>query len=191
MGILATGRNSERRFLSLPSRRGFTLLEICIALSIIAVLIGLCTPAFSGWLSEERLREPARHLEQLARTARNRAIDTQKSWVVIIHPSGLKLTLLDNEVASNNVSGSAGTDAGDDVKKADDDVEMPMPDGVIVATKAWGEESFSSLAEVKWIFRPDGLCDPLTVRFTRGQSEIALRFDPLTADVAEETYAFQ
>ena len=182
MGILATGRNSGRRP-RLPrhcvSRRGFTLLEICIALSIIAVLIGLCTPAFSGWLSEERLREPARHLEQLARTARNRAIDTQKSWVVIIHPSGLTLTLQDGEVLA------------DDVRKADEDLDRPMPDGVTVATKAWGEESFSSLAEVKWIFRPDGLCDPLTVRFTRGQSEIALRFDPLTADVAEETYAFQ
>ncbi|SDU06568.1 prepilin-type N-terminal cleavage/methylation domain-containing protein [Verrucomicrobium sp. GAS474] len=177
MTISATGSSRSR-----PSccrrRRGFTLLEICISLAVIAVLVGLSIPAFSGWMSEQKLRDPARHMEELARTARNRAIDTQRSWAVLIRPAELVLTL------------QPGEDFTDDQHQAFPDLSLPVADGVKVETKAWAEETFSAPAEVRWIFRPNGLCEPLTVRFTQGESQIALRFDPLTAEVAEETYAF-
>ena len=175
MAISGTGSNAARR----PPVRAFTLLEVCLALAVVAALVGLCAPAITGWLSEQRLRDPARDIELLARTARTRAIDTQRSWAVLIRPTEMALTLQDGESLA------------DDLRDANPDLTRPLAEGIAVATKAWGEDDFSTPAEVRWIFRPNGLCEPLSIRFTRGASHIALRFDPLTADIAEETYAFQ
>ncbi|HEY8965584.1 MAG TPA: hypothetical protein VIM58_04020 [Candidatus Methylacidiphilales bacterium] len=156
----------------------FTLLEICIALAIVAVVIGLCAPSFSSWLGEERLREPARNMELLARTARNRAIDTQKSWAVVVRPEELSLVLDDGQILD------------DDRRDANPDLSFPVADGIAVATKGWNDADYATLPEVRWVFRPNGLCEPLSIRFTKDESMIGLRFDPLTGDVAEETYAF-
>jgi len=172
MGTSGTGNSGN------GGQGGFTLLEICLALAMVVFLLGIAVPQITSWLTEERLRDPARDVELLARTARLRAIDTQKSWAVVIHPDSLSLALQPGEAPEDDGSPNAG------------DLSRAIPSEVSVETQAWGETSFSSPAEVRWVFHPDGLCTPLTVRFTRGESRIALRFDPLTADVAEETYAF-
>ena len=71
---------------------------------------------------------------------------------------------------------------------------LPAPyrfaDSITLVTMAWGEEKFSNRPQLRWRFQPDGLCEPLQVKFLREGSQIALTFDPLTATVSNEEYDF-
>ncbi len=187
MTIRATGRSSGRpRSASCP-RGGYTLLEICIVLFIVALLIGAAAPHLSGWLSEERLRGPARRLELLARTARLDAIDRQCPYEVVIRPGSLSLEATGGDGPEKGREkdgpGAAAPAAVPD--------PYPLSDSIAVRTKAWGEAEFSSRDEVRWRFQPSGLCEPMWVEFRQAGSVIALGFDPLTASVSEEKYEFR
>jgi type II secretory pathway pseudopilin PulG len=170
MTTSATGRNSRWG----GARGGYTLLEICIVMFILALLIGLAAPNVSSWLAEEQLRAPLRQLELFARTARITAIDRQRPFDLLITAGGFQI-----EEAPGWGKPEPTVDP------------YPLPTGIEVRSEGWGETVYSTPDERRWRFLPNGLCQPLSVKLTHGLSEIAIRFDPLTADVDEETYAFQ
>jgi len=153
---------------------GFTLLEICIVLCILALVLGAAMPQVSSWLAEEKLRAPARKLELLARTARAAAMERQRPVDVVILPAALALTEAD------------AAPGKDDLVRS-----YPIPEEAVVMTRPWGEPALALRKETRWRFQPDGLCEPMEVEFSRGSARISLTFDPLTASVAEEKYAFQ
>jgi Tfp pilus assembly protein FimT len=153
---------------------GFTLLEICIVLCILSVVLGASLPQVSSWLAEEKLRGPARQLELLARTARAAAMERQRPVDVVILPNALALTEADAAPGAGDLVGS-----------------YPLSEEAVVMTRPWGAPALASRKETRWRFQPDGLCEPMEISFSRGASRISLTFDPLTAAVAEEKYAFQ
>jgi prepilin-type N-terminal cleavage/methylation domain-containing protein len=67
-----------------PQAGAFSLLEIVIALTILAVLAGAAVPAFTGIQKERVAREPIAQLLQLAKTARMAAIRDQKPYQVAL-----------------------------------------------------------------------------------------------------------
>lgn len=70
------------------SRSGFTLLEIMIVLAIGVVLVGLSVPYITGLLGETQLREPARELQDLAKTMRSRAMTERVSYEIVFTADG-------------------------------------------------------------------------------------------------------
>jgi hypothetical protein len=64
-----------------------------------------------------------------------------------------------------------------------------LPVDVTFAIKRLSDRDFARHADARWIFSPNGLCEPLTFRFERGSDWIRFRVDPLTATVqTEESY---
>ena len=59
--------------------KGFTLLELMIAVSLGVILLGIGAPAMSSLLSENSLRFESRTLLKYLRFARSQAIDNQQS----------------------------------------------------------------------------------------------------------------
>ncbi len=57
--------------------KGFTLLELMIAVSLGVILLGIGAPAMSSLLSENALRFESRNILKNLRFARNQAIDNQ------------------------------------------------------------------------------------------------------------------
>jgi len=183
-----TGRSSP---FPPAGRAGFTLLEICFVLFIVALVFGAAVPALSGWLAEQRLRGPAGELELLARTARLAAMDRQRPCEVVLRHGLLRLVDPATEAAQEAEAAAKGNAA----KELPPDPTLPRPyrfsPEITLLTRPWGAEAFANRPETRWRFLPNGLCEPLQVKFLQGASEIDLTFDPLTATVSDETYAFR
>lgn len=67
---------------------GFTLVEIIIALTIVAVLAAAALPMLKGFRDERLAREPVAKLVQLAREARMRAMTEKRPYQVAFHSKG-------------------------------------------------------------------------------------------------------
>ncbi len=63
---------------------GFTMLEVCVVLFIIAVLFVVTVPVASHLLDEEKLQAPIRELQAFARTARRDAMMEDHSYEVLL-----------------------------------------------------------------------------------------------------------
>jgi prepilin-type N-terminal cleavage/methylation domain-containing protein len=74
-----------RRF---GSRSGFTLVEIIIAITIMAILAGAALPTITGIERERAAREPVAELLRLARTARARAMAEQHPYQIALDHRG-------------------------------------------------------------------------------------------------------
>lgn len=68
--------------------RGFTLVEIVIALTIVAVLAAASMPMLKGFQEERVAREPVTALLKLAREARLRAMQEKRPYQVAFHATG-------------------------------------------------------------------------------------------------------
>ena len=70
------------------SARAFTLIEIVIALTIVAVLAAATVPMMKGFQNERLAREPVTALLRLAREARMRAMKEKRPYQVAFHATG-------------------------------------------------------------------------------------------------------
>ena len=68
--------------------RAFTLVEIVIALTIVAVLAAATVPMLKGFQDERLAREPVTALLKLAREARMRAMQEKRPYQVAFHATG-------------------------------------------------------------------------------------------------------
>lgn len=85
----ASAHPASRHSLFTPRRHaGFTLVEIVIALTIVAVLAAATVPMLKGFQDERLAREPITALLKLAREARMRAMREKRPYQVAFHAKG-------------------------------------------------------------------------------------------------------
>ena len=64
-----------------------------------------------------------------------------------------------------------------------------LPEDITFAIKRLSDHDFAKQVDARWVFSPNGLCEPLTFLFQRGSDWIRFRVDPLTATLqTEESY---
>ncbi|MFZ4483570.1 MAG: pilus assembly FimT family protein [Chthoniobacterales bacterium] len=145
----------------------YTLLEIALVVAIIVLLVGATVPLVSGFTREQRLREVARELLVLAKTARTDAMTTGRVAEVVFGRKALFLR------------------RGGEEKPTE---KFKLPRGMEYALRPLGAEKLLRPDDQAWIFRPSGLCQPLAVRVTEGEAWLEVEFDPLTASLSGESY---
>jgi prepilin-type N-terminal cleavage/methylation domain-containing protein len=67
---------------------GFTLVEIVIALTIVAILTAAAIPSFQGFRDEQMAREPVTALVRMAKEARLRAMQEKRPYQIAFYNSG-------------------------------------------------------------------------------------------------------
>ncbi|HEU4368557.1 MAG TPA: GspH/FimT family pseudopilin [Methylomirabilota bacterium] len=79
---------------ALTCRRGFTLLELVVTLSVLALAVGVAVPTIARSTEAVRLRADVAGFSALLRHARERAIVTRTSQAVVVDPAGRRVSLV-------------------------------------------------------------------------------------------------
>ena len=67
------------------NKRGFTMIELMVAIAIISILAAVAVPNFEAWLSGHRLSSSARDIYSLYQLARLRAVKEKSDVLVSIN----------------------------------------------------------------------------------------------------------
>jgi prepilin-type N-terminal cleavage/methylation domain-containing protein len=143
--------------------RGFTLIELAIAIFIMLIIMMLAVPSINGVMADRRLRRSLDDFNSIVREAQERSIAERRSYLIIWHDGKIGLR-------------------PEALMKGED----PAP----VATLAMGRgESmkFSFPAAMmedppaEWIFWPSGNCEPAAVTYRGPNGGWTANYSALTA----------
>jgi type II secretion system protein H len=155
--------------------RGFTLLEMGLVLFILLIIAGVAVPATSGIVAQERLKSAARVLQDYAASARRLAVTEGRPYEIFLKPGGFSLQPVPKDEAAKE-------EATDSEKLASH---------VVYAVRHWTKNEFGKPAGEAWVFSPDGICEPIRVRFENADGWLEYSFNPLTAAPTDEEEHFK
>jgi Tfp pilus assembly protein FimT len=147
--------------------RAFTLLEVCFALFIVAVLFVVAVPPAAHLFEEERLQRPIRELQSYAKTARRLAMAEHRAYEVLLRNDGYVLRSTEEKVDAKQLN-------------------YRLPDDVTFAIRRLNDREFRREADARWLFASNGLCEPLTFLFQRKNSWVRFEVNPLTARIENQ-----
>ncbi|MFZ4599462.1 MAG: hypothetical protein ACOYNN_12525 [Terrimicrobiaceae bacterium] len=144
------------------SAGGYTLLEILLALGLVAILLGVTIPMVAGGFGTTPADEATESLSRTASAARTSALESSESRRLFVTEKGL----------------SADLDA---IPKAD------LPPGWKLQVRRMTESKFRKPNKGEfWEFNGAGICEPVTFLVGDGLESVTLTFDPLTALVVPD-----
>jgi type II secretory pathway pseudopilin PulG len=147
---------------------GFTLLEICFVLFIVAVLFAVAAPPVAKQFQEEQIRKPVRELQTFAKTARRLAMEQNRVYVILLLNNGFLLEPLEKKDTDTQ------------------SLRYDLPNHVTFEIQRPSDRSLERIADARWVFTPNGLCEPITFFFQRDQDWVRFRIDALTARMENE-----
>ncbi len=183
-----------------PSR-GFTLIELVIALAIAALVMGGAMALMIHSSDERMLRDGSGGIELLAKRARAAAVARRVPYALEFREHEVRLMPLaeagkiERRTASGRRIGGEGIPAESDGSGGSALRESEeLDEDLRLAVRRWNSDKWIRVEDEDvqvWRFDPGGLCEPLSVRLERGESWIENVFHPLTAAVADTTMAAQ
>lgn len=164
------------------SRRGFTLLEIVIALVVSALVMAGAVGLLKISSDEHALKKASRELEGLAKRARLSAVLKQTPYALVFR---------EGEVAMMPWAEALHAPEPDDLEAEAENTAkrwlLTFDNGMQVVTRRWNEVEWRAVRGKEsqiWRFDPNGLCEPIGVRLTIHEHVMELAFHPLTAAVS-------
>lgn len=143
--------------------RGFTLLEICLAISVALLLVLAAVPSVQGLMDEQRMRRTFDAFDSLVRDAQSRSVTERRAYVIAWDKSGVALTPLEPK-DKDEAKGVARVDFGEKQK-----LDIAFPAALVKSPlKAW-------------TFWPTGTCEPAIVSSSDASGKWSASYDPLTA----------
>jgi prepilin-type N-terminal cleavage/methylation domain-containing protein len=179
---------------TIDSRRGFTLLEIVIVLALAAVIVGgaLGFMVYSG--DERALKDASGKVEVFAKRARTIAMLQQTPYALVFRAGEVKLLPfseagLDDKGLLDDVGVTTNDDVTVEKRREAVRDELKFPEDMAVSIRPWNTQAFIPMDRQTslqiWRFDPDGLCEPVSVRYAVANSWIEDSFHPLTANVTD------
>ena len=142
--------------------RGFTLIEMALAIFILLLLLVLAVPSFTGVIANRRLKQSLDEFNNLVRQAQTLSVTERRPYLIVW--------------AKNNVMVRPEAFEEDEEAKAKAEFR-PIRGSTLKLSLP------SALAEkypAEWIFWPSGTCEPATVRFQGPAGSWTANYSPLT-----------
>jgi len=164
-----------------------------IALVIIAIIFGSALTLMYYSTDERALRDASAEVELLAKRARVVAILQQTPYALEFREGGVRL-LPFAQAGSDEKTTALGRGIGGE--RVEDETsgrasvrgEFAYPSGMRVMIRRWNSDKWLPAAKNTihvWRFDPDGLSEPVSVRYELDESWAEDTYHPLTATVRE------
>lgn len=153
------------------NRRGFTLIEIVMAVFILMLLLLLAVPSLSGVFADRRLRRSLDSFNDLVRQARERSLVEHRAYLIALEDG--RIALRPEAFTKDEPHVAAAT--------------LGMNSG-----ESWAFEFPKALTKnppPEWIFWASGACEPAVVRFRGREGAWAANFSPVTVRAELISYA--
>ncbi len=144
-------------------RKGFTLIEIAIAVFILMLLLLLAIPSVTGVLANRRLQRSLDAMNQIVRMAQERSVQERRPYLI--------------EWQRQSIILRPETFAEGDAERPTAALALDKGHAYILRLPAALEKD--PLAQ--WIFWPSGACEPANVRFKGPDGSWEVNYSPLTA----------
>ncbi|HEV2994561.1 MAG TPA: prepilin-type N-terminal cleavage/methylation domain-containing protein [Chthoniobacterales bacterium] len=151
--------------------RAFTLVEIIIAVAIMATLLLMAVPSLEGVLADRRLRASLDEFNKLVREAQERSVADHRAYLIVW--------------TDKNVFLQPEAFAKDEERKAIAAFELERGTVFTLSLPA----ALSSKPPGQWIFWPTGTCEPAIVRFEGRAGTWTANYSPLTGHGELTNYA--
>ena len=151
--------------------RGFTLIEIALAIFILLLLLALAVPSFSGVFANRRLKQSLDEFNNLVRQAQERSVTERRPYLIVW--------------GKNNVVVQPEAFAEDEEAKAKAEFRLSRGSTLRLSLPVALAEKYPA----EWIFWPSGACEPATVRFIGPAGSWTANYSPLTGRPEITNYA--
>jgi len=154
--------SGKRRMGLQKTRAAYTLLEVLLALGVVAVLLGIAVPYLAESFGKSPGEETADAMARAVQGVRNSALEKGEARQFAVLENGLQ-------------------PEGDSVKAA------WLPKGWKLEIRRMTESKFRKPAKnERWTFNGAGICEPVTFKLRGPKETVEILFDPLTGLVIDE-----
>ena len=151
--------------------RGFTLIEIVLAVFILMLLLVLAVPSLTGVLADRQLKRSLDGFNNLVRRAQERSVVERRPYVIVW--------------SKKNVVARPEVFAEDEEVKATAEFALGRGEVLKLSLPA----ALTNKHPAEWIFWPSGTCEPASVQFQGRSGSWAANYAPLTARAQVTSYA--
>jgi type II secretion system protein H len=148
------------------SRRGFTLIEMCVAIFIAALLMAVALPSVTGQMGRQRLQQAFDRFDSLVTQAQRRSVQERKPYLLVWDDEGAIRLYPAEWTAKERRAGS---------------VAALMPTAGSEQYTLDRESSLSRAPAASWIFWPSGNCEPVNIDFKSPNGTWTAQYNPLSA----------
>ncbi|MFZ4774567.1 MAG: pilus assembly FimT family protein [Terrimicrobiaceae bacterium] len=144
------------------NKRAHTLLEVLLALGVVAVLLGITIPYVADSFGKTQGEEISGEMAKAVQAVRSRALEKGEARKFAILENGIRPDI-------------------DSVKA------VQIPAGWKLEIRRMTESKFRKPAKQEfWIFNGAGICEPVTFKIRGPKESVELLFDPLTGLLIDE-----
>ena len=149
------------------SKNAFTLLEICLAITIGVLIFTFAIPSIEGLFAQQKLNKSFEALDELVAEAHKLSVLERRPYLLSWEKEGVVLRP-EFPVGKDEADGVAMIEARENESY---DIEL---------TAALVEQP-----EKEWVFWPSGNCEPATITYQGRDGKWTAHYDPLTARAGE------
>jgi len=151
--------------------RGFTLIEIVIAVAILTVILMMAVPSLSGVIADRKLRASLDQFNNLVRQAQERSVNEHRPYLIVW--------------TSKEVVVQPEAFMKDEEKKAVATFSLEYGSALTLTLPA----ALTSKPAGEWIFWPTGTCEPANVHYEGRAGIWTENYSPLTGRGELANYA--
>ena len=142
--------------------RGFTLIEIALAIFILLLILVLAVPSFSGVIANRRLKQSLDEFNNIVRQAQMLSVTERRPYLIVW--------------GKNNVMVRPEAFAEDEEAKAKAEFRLSRGGTLKLSLPVALAQKYPA----EWIFWPSGTCEPAIVRFQGPAGSWTANYSPLT-----------